>query len=41
MQLQVLALDVILANGTRQSFTNETGPFLMRVSQYSSIYVSR
>lgn len=28
---QVLALDVILANGTRRVFTNETDPFLMRV----------
>lgn len=31
MRLQVLALDVILANGTRQVFTNETHPFIMRV----------
>jgi hypothetical protein len=30
--LQVLAFDVILANGTRRTFTNETDPFLMRVS---------
>jgi len=29
--LQVLALDVILANGTRKIFTNETDPFLMKV----------
>lgn len=29
--LQVLALDVILANGTRRVFTNETDPFLMKV----------
>lgn len=28
---QVLALDVILANGTRRVFTNETDPFLMKV----------
>jgi hypothetical protein len=35
MQSQVLALDVILANGTRQVFTNETHPFLMRVSSMS------
>jgi hypothetical protein len=31
-RLQVLAFDVILANGTRRIFTNETDPFLMRVS---------
>lgn len=31
--LQVLALDVILANGTRKIFTNETDPFLMKVSR--------
>eukprot|EP00879_Flechtneria_rotunda_P027130 GHRR01029003.1.p1 GENE.GHRR01029003.1~~GHRR01029003.1.p1 ORF type:complete len:256 (+),score=58.73 GHRR01029003.1:545-1312(+) len=29
---QVLALDVVLANGTRRVFANETDPFLMRVS---------
>ncbi len=31
LPLQVLALDVVLANGTRRVFTNETDPFLMRV----------
>jgi hypothetical protein len=29
--LQVLALDVIPANGTRKVFTKETDPFLMKV----------
>jgi FAD/FMN-containing dehydrogenase len=28
---QVLGLDVVLANGTRRVFTNETDPFLMKV----------
>lgn len=35
--VQVLALDVILANGTRRVFTNETDPFLMRVSCSGSL----
>ncbi|WIA37270.1 hypothetical protein OEZ86_014213 [Tetradesmus obliquus] len=35
MSNQVLALDVILANGTRRTFTNETDPFLMRAFRVS------
>eukprot|EP00879_Flechtneria_rotunda_P014556 GHRR01015211.1.p1 GENE.GHRR01015211.1~~GHRR01015211.1.p1 ORF type:complete len:664 (+),score=177.73 GHRR01015211.1:545-2536(+) len=32
---QVLALDVVLANGTRRVFANETDPFLMRAFRVS------
>lgn len=33
--MQVLALDVILANGTRRVFSNDTDPFLMRALRVS------
>jgi hypothetical protein len=39
--LQVLALDVILANGTRRVFTNETDPFLMRVSSTVTLPIQK